>query len=526
MTFALIRRAIAATLLAAPLAHASDEAPKPSRPVPPVGMQAFTAAAHEIQNAMDDGADLARSIDRLIDFRHSPETARLLADAFGNERPWSLEKRGSEGGTSSYRFLLAPLHTTTPAGNTLVWDAFPVDLRIDNAAKSIDYRGAWPSLSFEDKDARVTLRDGSLAGKQHRGAGDVWYGKVHGGLASLQVEHKASGVSLLMRDLWVDGRVDERPRTVDMVYGFGIKAIEVAGDRIDDLKMNMRFVNIEKAAVTAMRAAQKKMSAQTVATSEDLSAIMPMFKQLMRAAAKHKTALVIDEMSIGYHGHRALVKGRVSMGPGADRADFETLSRRIDARFTVKVPLALVREVAMTVVRQQMAAAARAQPQAQPQDSAALAASATDAIVGKLLANGYARLEDDALVSRIEFSKGILRVNGKQVELPKPPKAPVPANVTAFMQSRRIAESCTLPDYPAEVVAQDSKLALTLHYIVNPDGKLGEVTGVQTSGFPDYDRAVVAAFEGCRFIPALQNGKPVEHRTSFTLSREAGSVRP
>ncbi|MFC5476914.1 DUF945 family protein [Massilia suwonensis] len=522
----MIRRAIAATLLAAPLVHAADDAAKPPRPAPPLGVQAFTAAAHEMQNAMVAGADLTRNFDRLVDFQHTPETAKLLADAFGNERPWSVEKRGNEQGKTSYRFLLAPLHTTTSAGNTLVWDAFPIDFRVDNAARSVDYRGSWPSLSFEDKDARLTLRDGSLSGKQRRGGGDVWYGTLRGDLASMQFEHKANKMSLLMRELWIDGRVDERPRTVDMAYGFGIKAIEVAGERIDDVKMNMRFVNIEKAAMVAMRAAEKKMSAQKVATSDNLNAVMPFFKQLMRGAAKNKTALVIDEMSVGYHGHRALLRGRVSFGPGADRADLETLAKRIDARFTVKVPLALVREAALVVVRQQMAAAAKAQPQAQPQDAAALAASATDAIVGKLLGNGYARLEDDALVSTIEFRKGVLRVNGKQVELPKPPKAPVPADATGFMQSRRIEESCTLPDYPAEVLAQDRAIALALDYVVNADGTLRDVKVTRPSGFPDYDRALLKAFSRCRFIPALRDGKPVEHPAIFVVSREAGSVRP
>ncbi|WP_168710065.1 DUF945 family protein [Massilia sp. Mn16-1_5] len=526
MKLALMRRAIAASLLLASFACAADDAPKRPRPAPPLGVQAFTAAAHEMQNAMVAGADLTRNFDRLVDFQHTPETAKLLADAFGNERPWSVEKRGSEQGKTSYRFLLAPLHTTTAAGNTLVWDAFPIDFRVDNAAKSVDYRGSWPSLSFEDKEARVTLRDGSLSGKQRRGGGDVWYGTLRGDLASMQFEHKTSNMSLLMRELWIDGRVDERPRTVDMHYGFGIKAIEIAGERIDNFKMNTRFLNIEKAAMVAMRAAEKKMSAQKVAASDNLNVMMPFFKQLMRGAAKNKTALVIDEMSVGYHGHRALLRGRVSFGPGADRADLETLAKRIDARFTVKVPLALVREVATVVVRQQMAAAAKAQPQAQPQDAAALAASATDAIVGKMLANGYARLEDDALVSTIEFSKGVLRVNGKQVELPKPPKAPVPANAASFMQSRRIADSCTLPDYPAEVVAEDSALALTLDYVVGPDGALRDMKLAQSSGLRDYDRAVMAAFAKCRFIPALQDGKPVEHRATYTLSRDAGSVRP
>jgi len=37
---------------------------------------------------------------------------------------------------------------------------------------------------------------------------------------------------------------------------------------------------------------------------------------------------------------------------------------------------------------------------------------------------------------------------------------------------------------------------------------------------------VLQAFGSCRFIPALQDGKAVEHTDTFTLSRAPGSTRP
>ena len=519
-----MRRAFAATLLLAPLVHAAGEMPK--KPVPPMGVQAMTAAMHEVQNVMLDGTDLVRNVDRLIDFRHSPETAKLLLDAFGNERPWSVEKRGAGQGRTDYRFLLAPIHTTTPGGNTLVWDTFPIDfgIGVGKAGTTLDYHGNWPSLSFEDKDTRLTMRDATLAGKQRRGLGDIWYGTMRGNVASMQLEHKAGQVSVSMRDLWIDGRVDERPRTVDMAYAFGIKSIDVAGERIDDFRMAVRFVNIEKGALVSMRAAERKMSAQTVAASEDLQALMPLLRQLVRGASRHKTALLVDEMSIGYRGHKASLKGRIGFGPGDDRVDMASIGRRIDARFTIRVPLALVREVATVVVSKQAAAANK--PQAQPQDAAAMAASAADAIVGKMVGNGYARLENDALVSTIEIRGGVLRVNGKQVELPKSPKQPAPADAASYMQSRRISDSCTMPDYPAEVAAGDLPLELQLDYVVEPDGKLGEMRLSKASGFTDYDNAVLQAFKTCRFLPALRGDKPIHDYMRYMLKREPGSIRP
>jgi len=522
-----MRRVLAASLFLSPLVHAADAA-APKQAAPPLMLQAFSAAAHELQKAVEDGADLDKTFAARLNFQHSPETARLLADSFGDERPWSMERRGSGTDGRAYRWLLKPLHRTTPAGTTVVWSEFPIDFDIDKGGQSLAYRGAWPSASFEDKDARMTMSDFTLGGKQRRGAGDIWYGDVRGSLDTMQIDGKRSPFTVVVRGMDFTSKVLERPRTVDMLQTFGIKSIEFAGDRVDDFKLAVRIVNADKATLVAIRAAEKKMTPTQVANRGDLAALMPLLKTLVSGAAARKTELRFDEMSIRFHGHQAMLRGRIGLDPvpGNKVADLPGIVKYINARFTVRVPLALVREVALAMVRKQAAAA----NMALPQDTAALAASAADAIVGKLVGTGYARLEDDALVSTIAFRGGVLRVNGKKVDLPKPAGGPVPAPAPAgaanFMQARRIGDSCTLPDYPEEVVTNDRALALTLQYVVDPEGKLRGLQLAQPSGFPDYDGELVRAFEGCRFIPALQDGKPVAQTMTYTLSREPGSVRP
>jgi TonB family protein len=95
-----------------------------------------------------------------------------------------------------------------------------------------------------------------------------------------------------------------------------------------------------------------------------------------------------------------------------------------------------------------------------------------------------------------------------------------------MMRARRIAEKCTLPDFPADVVAQDRALALAMQLTVNPDGSVGKVSMARTSGLPDYDQAVLAAAARCTYIPALRNGKPVAVAELWTVVRAPGSVRP
>lgn len=521
-----MRRVLAATVFLAPFSHAAEEANKPAAKAQPVMLQAFTAAIQEMKQAIDDDAHPNTNFEKLMNFQHSPETVKLLVEAFGTERPWGLEKGGVVDGKTVWHSPLFALRRTTPSGGTVEWSELTTDVLVAADGKTMEFRAAWPSFSYEDKDARFTLRDGALTGTQRRGGGKLWYGNVQGSLASVQVEGVKQPFSMSMRDLRLTTRMDERARTVEMTQKFGIKAIEFAGERIDDFTLDVRIANIEKAALVAAQAADKKLSAKQAASREDLSALMPLLKSFVRGAAKHKTALVIDEMSLAFHGHKAMLKGRVGLDAvkDADLADMSKVAKRINGRFEIRVPVALVREVALAVARKQAAAANK--PQAQPQDLAAAAQSITDVIIGKALGNGFARLENDVLVSTIEFRGGVLRVNGKKIDLPKPARAPVPAAAANYMQSRRVTDSCTLPDYPAEVVEKDAALAVTLEYVVDPEGQLRAVHLAQPSGFSAFDGALLQAFKACRFIPALKDGKPVEQTVTQTFRREPGSVRP
>ena len=523
-----MRRILAATLLLSPLVHAADAPPSKKAEAPPLMVQALTAATHELTNAIENGDNLNKTFAALATFSHSPETVKLLTEAFGDARPWSIEQRGIDKGRTSYQWLLKPLQQTTPAGGTLAWSGLPVDFGVDKSGKLLDYRGDWSSLSFEDKTARMMMARLGFNARQRRGAGNIWYGDMRGTIDSIVFEGKDSPLTIAMRGMDFNGKVVERARTVDMTQSFGIKSIEAAGEQVDDFRVALRVLNIDKAALVAMRAAEKKMSAQQVASKDDLSAMMPLFKAFARGATAHKTAVHLDEFSLRFHGHQAMMRGRIGLDPvpGNKVGDLPGLVKYINARLIIKVPVALVREVALAIARQQAAAASKAQPLAPSQDAAALGQSIADAMIGKLLGNGYARLENDVLVSSIEFRGGVLRMNGKKIDLPAPGQPADPAKLTTFMQARRITDSCTLPDYPAQIVAQDAPLALTLQFVVDPEGRLHELNLAEASGNPDYDSAVLAAFGACRFIPALQNGKPVQHAMTHTLTREPGSVRP
>lgn len=506
---------------------AADEVP-PSQPATSTKLAgAATAVIKEIQQVLDGKETLVRKLERLTTFRHTPETAAALMPIFGNERPWSLEKRATSG-APAYRWTLQPLRLATPGGSFLEWSDFPVDLTIDKSGKGLQFDGTWTTLSFESESGRVEMRDATVSGVQRQGSGPFWLGTMEGNIASVAFDvRKPQAASFMMRDLWMRSQVQERAKTVEYAQSFGIKAFEVAGEQLDDLVFSYRLRNLDKAALTALYQADRKLDAKRTPAAE-LEAFLPLFRQFARTASKNRTTLHVDEISATYHGHKAVLSGSV-VATGVTEADLKDMARfvkRIDARFELRVPVSLLREVATRIAQQQAKAA---QGGAAP-DVAKTAQDMTDAMVGKVLGNGYARLENGVLVAPIAFRGGVLRVNGKLVEMPKKPapqqgKLP-PAKLHTFMQARRINDSCTLPDYPAAVIERDAPLEVRLRYTVDANGVLRDVQVAQASAEPGYDAAVLQAFGSCRFIPALQEGKAVEHTDTFTLSRAPGSTRP
>ena len=493
----------------------------------------LSAASQEIQDVLDAPGPLARNLERLQTFRHPPATAARLNKLFGNERPWSFEKRADQPG---YRLVLQPLRYTMPEGGLLEWSAFPIDFSLDQSGKQLASQGTWPELAYQVKDVRIAMRDTSFAAKQRRGPGRLWYGKVEANAERLEIAGSGdTPFSVQLRDLWLRSDIDERKGKLAVVQSFGIKSIEVAGQTIDDLKFAYRIDNLSRATAVALGEAERKANLQREAGQTDLEVLLPIFKELVRSASKNKTVLKIDEISAVYKGHKLQLRGTIGVNgvQESDLKDMAALARRFDARFEVRVPVALVREIAAQVAQQQgQAQAAKGLP---VPDAATAAQRTTDMLVGMLLGKGYAKLEDWMLVSTIEIRSGKVRVNGKDLDLPKigKPKraadAPAPEQAAAadnFMHARRLPDSCTLPDYPAPVLEHDAPFTIALRYTVDAQGGVSDVQVGQASSYPAFDQALVQAFGRCRFIPALREGKPVEHRDGLILEREPGSVRP
>lgn len=543
MNLSLLSLTVAAGLFAATPTRAGAEIapPEGSLQVPPqvvpspsALVDATTAMVREIRLHDNPRAPMRERLDALVSLRHSPETAQKLLKVYGSEQPWTLTHApASAKARFDYLLRLAPAHYTDEQGASYDWTQVRVAISLDKASRNLSTHGDWASFVSEDKNMRFVLRDMRLTSKQSLGASGLWFGDAQVDIAGVKLDAKAEGVSVALDDLRFTTSVTARPKSMDMGYVMTVKAVKVAGERIDNFTLATRVTNIDIATMVQIKALGEKPGAGAGTPGQQLAALRPMLKAIGKAAIGRGTALEIKELSARFHGNTASLKGRVSV-EGATEADLDSVAalvKKIVAHFDVKVPVAMLRDISTVVASRQASAQPKAQASAQP--VAQMAETMTDVMVGKAINSGYARIENDVLVSSIDFRAGVLRINGKQLALPsfappagQPPAPPVAAASPALLQARRIEERCALPDYPQEVVRLDGPLRLSMRFIVGADGALRDIALAAPSRYPAWDQSVLAAAARCVYLPALRNGQPVDVPMTWQVVRTPGSTHP
>lgn len=70
--------------------------------------------------------------------------------------------------------------------------------------------------------------------------------------------------------------------------------------------------------------------------------------------------------------------------------------------------------------------------------------------------------------------------------------------------------TCVKPQYPRAALRVDAQGAVTLAFLIGPDGAVLEANVNRSSGHAELDEAARAALVKCTFEPAVADGKPVE----------------
>lgn len=505
---------------------------KAPSPPGPVGA-AMTALVQELSAATPASMPAQQRLEALLQFRHSPASAALLEKIYGSTPAWTLSRLPSADGAAHYRGVLSALHYSDADGST-DWAALPIELAVSGDGRAVTYSGAWPSLASVDKTVRVTMRDLTLAGQQQRAADQLSLGSISIDVASMAFEPVGGGPRFVMEGIHNDSSMDEQNGRLGIGYQLAVRRIAIGGDGVDNLKLVARLGPLERASMLELQAFSQQPLPTGASVEQRQAQLAPLLKALARGVIRSGSVLDIDELSASFHGQTIRASGRLSLDQAveADADNLPALLKKLVGRLDIKAPLALLTAVSNTMAELQIRA--KNQGVAAPQAVAQLAATIGDAMLGKMVASGFVRVEGDLLVTDIVYSgSGGVRINGKAAPLPALGTNRSGAVSTAgsggapsMLQARRIEGRCTLPEYPADIVKDDAPLSLTLRLLVKADGSVRNVTLAAASTRPAYDQAVVAAAARCVYLPALRNGQPVDVPVVWKIVREAGSTRP
>jgi hypothetical protein len=451
---------MASAMLAIP-SHAQDAAPAATpapipAPVPPAAppklpelmkpetSATLRAAQKEVLAAVGKEVNAGKMLELYTKFQFSPELQPKLKEIFGTERPFAIQRvANGPKGQINYVGGLAPYTYLQGNGTDFTWTEMALKLSTDKAGRALNTDSTWPSLMVTRPGGSLSLNDISMTTRAVYGADQVGYGTALIKVGSVVVRDSAPGsreIKEMMRFEGIEGKSDVRRRgaMAEIVYSNTIKAIVIGDERVERSNFAFRITNVPAKALADMN---KQLRDQQGADMENEAEKKRVLKTMTDFGKRMVTAgatLFIDDISAAYHGNVASLKGRVSFQKvvEADFSNFNALMKKIAAHFEVRVPVALVRDVARVFAGKSVDPSL---PDAAKQIDAG-ADAVVSMVVGKTVSGGFGVVVQDELRTVIDIKDGKVTINGKPIEVPagvlnslkakpapQPAQAPVPA---------------------------------------------------------------------------------------------------
>jgi TonB family protein len=509
----LLSTAVSAALVVGP-AFAKQPA-APAAPKAPTEMgQALVALQKELKplsNTMS--GDMVVLLEKLEARQYDAASRARFAKVFGDPDAFKPRRAAAGPGQRAYTVGLKAHAFADDDGSRFSWSDLGLTITFDKTGRQMRTSGQWQTLGIETRDLTATVSGMSVRGQSNRSANDIWLGSASVAVDQVNIAAKDAPFTMTMDKLTVVTVITPRAKAADLAYDFRIKSIKAAGEQVDGVRMAMRFNGIDIESLEAF-SRDSDIDQSTLTPEQQLAVMVPRLRKIGSVLIRNGGSIDIQEISAGYKGNRAVIKGRVAM-PGAKESDLDSMAsfmKKVHASFEVRVPVALIKDIANNVARKQVQSQNK-NGQAVSEEAVQQAGqSFTDVVLGKALGEGYARMDKDTLVSTIVFSQGKLTVNGKALALPAPKSAAVlPSAVEPTrMRAREISEGCVRAELPADAQAKGETLRTTVEVAVGADGKVRDVRLLGSSGSRSYDAAVVKSAASCRWVPALAGGKEVE----------------
>jgi hypothetical protein len=379
---------------AAPASAVSPVTPVTSLPseIPPEVRIAIDTIQHELKRRLEPGKGKPVRPDQPSAIAPTASEKAALRAVFGTEQPLSIKRTGQKGKVTQYAFTI-PGHHYTIDTTTSTWQDAAVQIGIDAGGAATT--GQWPGIEMHGLDYNLLVQDVSVTSRQPKAALE---GSLRIQAGSIKFDDLTP--SGTMHAEGVDFRVatTEKNKKLDQQSEFSIKRLTFADSLlIDDLHFALRLRDLNSDTL-------KKLDVSGLTPAQQPTVFLDELKTLLVQGA----SLELSDLSATFGGGKLRVQGSLGL-PGVtlkDLATKEGVLNALDGRLRIELPTRTLR----TIIQRM---ADKTEKSKDPQVLEKAAQETYAYVLGKILSEGYARLEQDKLVSIIEIKHGQLRIDGR-----------------------------------------------------------------------------------------------------------------
>jgi hypothetical protein len=348
------------------------------------------AIEHEMARRMDPGKGKPIRLDQPSTQQPTAAEKTALKAVFGTEQPLTVKRSGAIGKTTHYSATLPAIDYHT--GDTRVtWPE--ANWHYSVRGNTVDNTVRWPGFDVYRPDFQFNIHDINTASTQTRGTSAE---QVQLQVGSIKFQEIKGSGSALAEAVALRAETHEKNKKLDQHIALSLKRLSFGnGVALGDLHLDLRLRDIN--------AVMWKQLSDAADIDQDTT-IRSLLKPLMLQGAR----LELDDLSTSFGGDTLRLRGDIGM-PGVTPRDLSTVEgafNAVEAHLHVELPLATLRSFAMVATHHKLESDGEQVLDQQAQETYSY-------LLGKIIADGYARLEKDKLIAEIEIKRGQITINGR-----------------------------------------------------------------------------------------------------------------
>lgn len=382
--------------------------------------------------------------------QYSAEQLAAVRTVFGSEEPFLVKRLPATGGRTNYSITL-PANEYLADQNQVKWAQGSMQVGVAPNG-SLTVNGSLPSLSFTDKGDRFDLENMRSAGSMQP---DYWTGKSRGEIGKMRFTlAREEGDGFTVSDTHYSNEMKRQGQYYGGLSEITFGSFSTHDQSVDNVHLALRWRKLDASAMAGLKQEMDRMRGE--GADDNAGQLLARYAPLLKRLVKLGAALDIEDLSGSYNGQKVVIKGSVAL-PNASDADFESgtaFVKKMAGRLEIAVPLPLLREIAAAMARNDKS---REQAKVTVEQ---MSAQIYEMMLGKALANNYARLDKNMLRTTIELKGGLLAINGNVTPIEP---------LLALFEDKKLPPADTEP--PVAISMRDRGVEAAQLFALNGDGE-------------------------------------------------------